>query len=223
MPESQGCHEVRELLPELAMGIASGEVRARALGHLAECQSCRLELEGAAATVDELAVLAPEHEPAPGFDSRVLAAIRPSPPHHRIRNALLAAAVVVLVAAGAFGLAWRQNADDRQVADQYRDTLEVANGSYFLATEIVAGGSQVGTMFAYQGSPSWLFMTVSSGPSGEYQVRAITDDGRTLDLGSCWVRDGVGSWGTSVDTPIRNIAQVELVSDGDPVMVARLP
>jgi hypothetical protein len=204
------------------MGSASGEVRARALGHLAGCHACRLELEQAAATIDELALLAPEHEPRPGFDTRVLAAIRPRPSRHRIRNALVAAAVVVLVAAGAVGLAWRQNADDRQVAAQYRDTLEVANGSYFLATELVADGSQVGTVFAYQGSPSWLFMTVESGPSGEYQVRAITDDGRTLDLGTCWVRDGAGSWGTTVDTPIRDIAAVELISEGDPVMVGQL-
>ncbi|MGH3975437.1 MAG: zf-HC2 domain-containing protein, partial [Pseudonocardiaceae bacterium] len=57
MPESERCREVRELIPELAMRVASGESRARGLAHLADCLSCRRELEEVSGTVDALLVL----------------------------------------------------------------------------------------------------------------------------------------------------------------------
>ncbi len=69
MPESQRCREVRELIPELAMGVASGEVRARGLAHLDGCAECRHELEEVAGTVDELLLLVPEREPPMGLDA----------------------------------------------------------------------------------------------------------------------------------------------------------
>jgi predicted anti-sigma-YlaC factor YlaD len=68
------CAEARELFPELAIGVAAGDERARALGHLSGCPACRGELAGAAEVVDELLLLAPEHEPPPGFESSVLGA-----------------------------------------------------------------------------------------------------------------------------------------------------
>src|SRR3954469_24391018 len=92
------CSEIRDMLPELATGAASGEVRATALAHLAGCAACRRELADTAATVDELLLLAPEREPPPGFDARVLSRLdagRPS--RRRTRGAYLLAAAVVLI------------------------------------------------------------------------------------------------------------------------------
>src|SRR5262245_55506074 len=107
-PQSQRCLEVHDLIPELAMGVASGEVRARALAHVSACPDCRRELEEVAGVVDDLLLLAPEEEPPPGFDGRVLTALDELPTPRRIqfrrRTTTLLAAAAVLVAVMAAGL-----------------------------------------------------------------------------------------------------------------------
>jgi hypothetical protein len=58
--------------------------------------------------------------------------------------------------------------------------------------------------------------------SGSYPVRLVTTDGRTIQVGVCTLRDGTGSWGTTVDMPIGQIDRIELVRKGSPTMVAQL-
>ncbi|MGH3507606.1 MAG: zf-HC2 domain-containing protein [Nocardioidaceae bacterium] len=132
MADVRGCDEIRGLIPELAMGVASGEERERALAHVARCPECRAELADMTALVDDLLLLTPEHEPAAGFDARVLSHLEPRRPS-RAPGILLAVAAALLVAAVAGGLTWRQGANDRELAAQYRDTLAVADGSYLRA------------------------------------------------------------------------------------------
>lgn len=222
MPESERCREVRELIPELAMGVASGESRARGLAHLADCPSCRRELEEVSGTVDALLLLVPEREPPAGFDVRVLAALDQRAPRHRLRTGLLVTAAMVLVATLAAGLTWWRGADDREVAADYRSVLSTADGSYLRAADLQIDGADAGTVFAYQGQPSWLFMSVEDAPNGTYHVRLIGTDGRTRWLGTCTVRDGTGSWGTSVDVPIRSVDRVEMFGTRLPTIVASL-
>jgi hypothetical protein len=202
------------------MGVASGETRARALAHLARCADCRRELAESAGTVDDLLLLAPEHEPPAGFDARVLAAVDERLPRHSIRNGLLVAAVAVLVAGLAVGLTWWRGADDRVVADQYREVLTIADGSYLRAADLTVDGASTGDVFAYQGRPSWLFVTVDGAGSGTYDVRLVTTDRRTRWIGECTVSNGSGSWGTTVDLPIRQVDRVEMYREGLPTMVA---
>jgi Putative zinc-finger len=182
MSEWRRCAEVRELIPELAMGAAPGDERAMALNHLATCADCRQVLEDTSATVDELLLLAPEHEPPPGFDARVLEAVSVERPRRwRVSKVLLAA----------------------------------ANGDYFRAAPLEgAQGDITGHVFAYEGSPSWVFITVEDAPSGVHRVRYVTDDGLTHWLGVCTVRHGHGSWGTSIDVPVYAVDSIELVHDG---------
>ena len=220
MPESERCREVRELIPELAMGVASGEVRARGLRHLAECADCRRELEDVAGTVDALLLLAPESEPPTGFDARVLAALEPPLARHRIRTGLLVAAAVVLVTSVAAGATWWRGADDREVADHYRGVLAIADGSSLRAADLTIDKTSAGDVFAYQGNPSWMFVTVDGAPSGDYHVRVVGTDGSSHWIGRCTVRDGGGSWGTSVDLPIGSVDRVEMYGEGLPTMVA---
>jgi len=220
MTESESCREVRELIPELAAGVASGESRAHALAHLAGCADCRRELEEMAGTVDALLLLAPEREPPSGFDARVLAAIEHRPTGHRVRNALLIAAAAVLVASLAAAFTWWRGADDREVADQYRGVLSVADGRYFRAAALEDGVDDRGHVFGYQGRPSWLFVTVEDAPSGNYHVQLIGADGRATWIGLCRVRDGTGSWGTTIDVPIRDVARVEMTGNNLPTLLA---
>ncbi|GAA1023955.1 hypothetical protein Aple_091330 [Acrocarpospora pleiomorpha] len=215
MTETPECAAVRELIPELAAGVAAGDERARALRHLATCTDCHRELEAAAFVVDELLPLAPEVEPPPGFELKVLAAL--NPPRRRWRGRLrLAAALVVAVALGGVGM-WQLTADDRRMADSYRRTLEAANGRYMTAKTFAApDGSTAGRIFAYQGKPSWIFITVQYGTTGgPYTVRMTTRDGRNETLGTIMVQSGTGSWGRMIDVPVSGIAQVSLTGADD--------
>jgi hypothetical protein len=204
------------------MGVVPGDAQERAMTHLSRCPECRRELEQATAIVDELLLLAPAQDPPAGFDARVLASLEPrEQPRHR-RRWLLAAAAAVLAAALGAGATWWVTADDRNVANRYRETLATAHGSYMRAAPLDSNGHRAGYVFAYQGAPSWVFVYVEDGPSGEHDVLAVTTDGRRIDIGHCSVVDGQGSWGRTVDLPISAIEEVEMVLNGRTTMVAAL-
>src|SRR5438105_9706839 len=85
MNGEMGCEQVRELAPELAIGIADGQQRDAALRHAATCPDCRRLVSELSTVVDDLLLLAPSHEPPPGFAARTAARI--SPPAARRRRA----------------------------------------------------------------------------------------------------------------------------------------
>src|SRR5215216_6442758 len=86
------CVEVRELAPELALGIVGGPERAEALQHASECGPCRALIGELAEAADALPLLAAEAEPPPGFEQRVLAALKAPRRRNRRRIAGLVAA-----------------------------------------------------------------------------------------------------------------------------------
>lgn len=261
MSPAPDCVSVRDLIPELAAGVAAGDERARALKHLAGCASCRAELEQAAKVIDDLLMLAPGHEPPAGFEQAVLAAIASPPPGAgpaavssrrafparlargtrrpgtrrlgatrgpgtRRRTVLRtgAAALVVVAAAVSSAVAvWQSTAADRQLAASYHKTLAVAAGSSFTAATIYTGHRSAGHVFAYQGVPSWIFLTIQATPgSGAYDAWLVTRDGARVELGQVAVADGKASWGTTLKLPIAQIQFIELTKRGSPAMIARM-
>lgn len=220
------CDETRELLPELALGIADGADRARVLEHLAECADCRRELERQSAIADELLVLAPEEEPPVGFELGVLGSIQPpaSPPRRRsiVRPLAFAAAVLVAVAITAGGMLVNFR-EDRRLADHYRATLAQANGSYFGARQLAdAAGRVGGVAFVYQGSPSWIVITVDPLFRASVAEAEIVDrGGRRIPLDS--FRLAGGAWGGALPVDLGAVAAVHLTGeDGRSVLVASL-
>jgi hypothetical protein len=221
MDEQPGCAEVRELLPELAAGVAVGEERGRALRHLGDCPECRRELEAMAMAVDELLTLAPPVQPPGGFESAVLAKVAASERPQRWRRWAwrLALAGVLGAAAGAGGVLVA-TADERRIGSLYRATLITANGKFLAARALtVAGGPRVGTVFAYEGTPSWVFVVVRDHVDAMYQVYLSTEDGRSTLLGLMPVIAGKSSWGTAIDVSVRDIAEVRLVGPAGPPLV----
>jgi hypothetical protein len=220
--EGLQCVEARELFPELAAGVAAGDERARALGHLSGCRECRLELAGTAEVVDELLLLVPEHEPPPGFESSVLARLTATAPRRRLRVRLLWAASIVAVAVLTAGAIWWGTAGDRKLASNYRHTLAVAHGHALSAAPLLfAGGAETGTVFAYQGSPSWIYVTFRpAAPRGSYDVRLLTRDGRRLALRPFTARPGVTAWGSTIQVPIQQIRKLEFIRSKVPIMTA---
>ena len=85
MTAEMGCEQVRELAPELTLGIAEGEERDAALRHLSGCSGCRQLVSELSSVGDELLQLAPAHDPPVGFESRVVAGITGPPRRRSIR------------------------------------------------------------------------------------------------------------------------------------------
>jgi putative zinc finger protein len=210
-----GCEEVRELAAELALGIASGEERARAFEHAAGCAACRRELDDLASAADELLVLAPEHEPPLGFETRVVDGMR-ARSRERWRPFAFAAAAATLAAlltSVAMSLASR---DDRRLASEYRDTLAKNNGTYFEAERLRGiDGRSVGQVFSYQGSPSWILVVLKAGGSepGRYRAEVLTRRGRRLPLHSFRVGPGGATWAQSLPVRLDDLARIRLVGE----------
>jgi Putative zinc-finger len=215
------CEEIRELAPEIALGIADGQERAEALRHLSTCAECRHTLEQLSQVADELLEVAPTEEPPPGFESRVVKALGlERPPRSRLPRwltprwlaprlapALAAAAVTAAVLIGSYS-------DDRRTAERYRDTLAQADGRYFQAEQLAdETGARGGVAFGYEGSPSWVLLTVD--PAHRDAVRRgelVTRDGRTIALPSLKL-DRDGSWGGAIPVNLYKVASIRLLGD----------
>jgi hypothetical protein len=221
MTDRPGCHEAQPLLAELATGAATGHERAAALGHIAGCQSCRRELDELTEVVDGMLLLAPRREPPAGFESAVLArrpdlVREPKPARHRYRMRLVliasgAVAVLLAFVLGA-GVVQRQTAADRALAERYRQTLTVADGRYLRAARLTgASGGQVGTVFLYQGNPSWLLVSVAAAPAdGAYRVTVEYADGQPYQAGVCDLAGGSGTAGYRLSVPVSRVRVVRL-------------
>lgn len=212
------CEETRALAPELALGVAEGDDRARALEHLAGCAACRRHLGELSDTADELVLLAPSEEPPAGFEGRVLGELRSGRPGRRrglLRPAAALAATAAVAIAATLVLAHR---DDRDLASRYRDTLEEANGRYLAAGDLTGpGGEEVGHAFGYEGEPSWLLVTVSApgemGP-GVYQLELVAAGGERTRLRPMTIANGEGSAGQAIPGAFHDVAAIRLLGPG---------
>jgi hypothetical protein len=215
------CEEIRDLAPEIALGITDGEERAEALRHLSTCPECRRAVEELTQVADELLMFAPVQEPPAGFESRVVEAMGlGQPPRRRLPRwlaprwlaprlgpALATAAVTAAVLIGVYN-------DDRQTADRYREALDEAGGQYFQADRLAdEAGAPGGVVFGYEGSPSWLFVTVDPAHRGAVQTaQLVTRDGRTIPLRR-FELDRSGTWGGTIPVNLYQAASVRLLGE----------
>jgi hypothetical protein len=195
------CEQCREIAPELALGITSGDERALALRHLARCADCREDLRSLSDTADQLLLAAPEVEPSAGFDERVIAELdgessSPSRSRHTLLLASAAAVVVIALACAALGgwLVGRPGSEETAIR-------EASFGVDDPGTQVVA----------YDGDPSWLLVMVDGGlPDGRYSVVCDYRGGWSLTPGQVDVRDGRGTWSATVNRTLADLTDVRL-------------
>ena len=219
------CERVRELAPELALNIASGDDRAEALQHLASCSECRNELESISEVADGLLFLAPPVEPPPGFETRVLG--EPPSALRRWARPLAAAAAVIAIAGAAAGLTWTAGGHDRSLAAdaiQQQQELGRVNGNYFAAAQVRGDdGTKVGQAFGYDGSPSWIYVVGGRAMMGHrYRVWAITGGGRRIDLGSMSITASDRGWGAMIPVGLHDVRALRIVGHSGYVCTAQL-
>jgi hypothetical protein len=211
------CEEIRDVAPEIALGIADGEERAEALRHLATCAECRRVVEQYSQVADELLMLAPVQEPPAGFESRVVESLglqRPSRRRARwlaprwlaprLGPALAAAAVTAAALVAVYH-------DDHVTAGRYRHTLAQAQGKYFQAERLTdVAGARGGVAFGYEGSPSWVFVTVDPAHRGWVRrAELVTRTGRTIALPKFGL-DREGSWGGAIPVKLYSVDSIRL-------------
>jgi hypothetical protein len=211
------CDEMRELAPDIALGIADGEDRAEALEHLSTCAECRRLVEQLSQVADELLMLAPAQEPPAGFESRVVQSLglerrprrRLSPRWLALRLGppLAAAAVTVAALVAVYS-------DDRQTAERYREALARAGGQYFQAEPLAdETGARSGVAFGYEGSPPWVLVTVAPAHRDEVtRGEVVTKDGRTIALPALEL-DRTGSWGGAIPVKLYKVASIRLLGE----------
>ena len=220
MNDRYDCEHVTELAAELALGIAVGEERAKALEHLARCASCRRLVNELSALTDDILALAPAKEPPAGFESRVLTRFAERRPvRRRWTWASLAATLGALAAVGAMFVAFDR---DREIAAHYRDALKVANGEYFGVRPLTADdGMQEGYLFIYDGRPSWVFVALDDSGDATFRVEAEMQGGKVVHLG--WLDDGKRSWGTTLGLEMSELEVVRVVDPaGSETMTAEI-
>jgi Putative zinc-finger len=236
MSTRDGCQTVRELAPELALGIADGKERAEALAHLASCAACRSYLAGLTDVADDLLALLPSEEPPVGFETSVLTelGIEPSRPSRRPRlrfafqprRILLATASACLLAVAATASVLLLTfQDERELAGQYRTALDNVGGEYFQATRLYNDRrTPVGQVFGYQGRPSWLFVVVYA----PYRETALTGTlttttGETVPLRAIDLDAQRASWGGEIPIDLREVESLRLVDRRGNVYRAQIP
>ena len=209
------------MAPELALGIVEGEERGRALEHLADCPDCRRRVEELSEVADELLLLAPYREPPPGFESRVLGEVLPTPPKRRRRR--LRACVRTGCRRSRRG---RDHARDRraatcETASHYRQTLQQANGKEFEAYSLYGRRRRIaGTVFSYQGRPNWLLITVDPAHRADLSsAQLVMDDGSQRQL-SWFHLDPSGSSGGAIPVDPHNVSVLRLLpgAGGQPLV-----
>ncbi len=210
------CEQTRLLAPELALGIADGAERAQALRHLAECAECRRLVEELSAVGDDLLLLAPEHEPPTGFESRVLARMAPAPrprPRRRLRAVLVPVAAAAVATLATVAVVLNVTGNDRRLAENYRDTLAVAHGSSFQAAELRdPAGVKAGIVYGYRGKPSWIFVALYHPyRSKAYAVELTTSSGRRVPMRALRVDPKTGSAGRTIPLDLGDVTAVRLV------------
>jgi hypothetical protein len=201
------CNDVALIAPDLALGMLTGEERADALAHLDSCRRCRDIVEKLSTTVDTIGLLAPQADPAPGFEERFLDRIefegrrRPK----RVPKSLIAAAaaVLVLAAVATGGALWLRHGGSSQ--DQI--------AAYTMRTPT---GRVVGEAYMHGGDSTWVFVDVpgwthgDAGSAGQYALRVTTDDGQQVVLPGNFA-GGQGGWGTHIDADPSHVRELALV------------
>jgi hypothetical protein len=209
---------MRELAPELALDVLTGYERATAQAHLGVCPLCREYVGSLTHIGDRLLTLVPGVEPPVGFEDRVLATMGfPAQRQPRQRRRwwpmAVAAAAVIAVVSGVGG--WVAS----ETTDKGTTTVASANSQVLRFAQFRSSDQrQVGQVFAYGGSPWWVYMSVTSSTASTVSCELLEQDGKYLPIGTFQLSGGKGSWGQEVAVDPSTVVGARLVSDHGAVL-----
>ncbi|HEX6311221.1 MAG TPA: zf-HC2 domain-containing protein [Acidimicrobiia bacterium] len=216
------CAATRELAPELALGVLDGAERAEALAHVERCASCRALVGDLTGAVETLPLAAPEAEPPPGFEDRVLRALGAGRRRARLRWARV---VAVTAAAAAIVSIVVVRVVDRGRDDPATPAVSTeAVSDVWAAPMVDANGHDVGWAFVSDGTPAAIGLAMSYAiPNGEYTIEVRRSDGTTAELGEVAILDGRGTWAGTAPTKRGDVVAVSLVDAAGALVCTATP
>ena len=132
---------------------------------------------------------------------------------------LVTYAAVLVIGVGIGGYAvWSYTGPDRGLAGDYRAALTDGGGEYLRAARVMSrSGGVAGRLFAYQGAPSWLMVTITNAPAdGAYEMGFLTRDGQRWRVGRCVAVELACDLGVVIDVPVGDISLVRFDPPGWP-------
>ncbi|MFF5536123.1 hypothetical protein ACFY71_27170 [Streptomyces cinerochromogenes] len=247
MSGDANCERLREVGPELALGVLPGRERAEAVAHLDRCADCREYVRQLTGVGDRLVGLLPDREPPPGFETRVARVLaqptaapegrRPARALGRTRRGLrqgarrprLRVAAVGAALAVAVGFAgWAVGTAVEQVTAAPPPAVESEPVLVGDMTPAGHGGQPVGEVYAHPGTPGWIFVSVALTRPGTRYTGTVTcllerADGTSVRVGAFTLRDGHGDWGVAVPVDLNRYSGARLTSsDGTVLATAQL-
>jgi hypothetical protein len=207
------CAEVRELAPELALGILGGAERAEVVLHVNGCARCQAYVAELTEAADAIPQLVPEREPPVGFEDRVLHRLREG--GRRTRRRWVASIAAAAAAAAIFSITVVrvvESGDDTPVADGpvATSTAGAPSTQVAVAMEGQAGNAPVG--WAYIANHHGVAVSVSYGiESGRYQIQVHPAKGSGTTIGLMTVDANRGSWTGRSEQALGSGSRIALV------------
>jgi len=200
------CSQVRELAPELALGVLGGAERAEAITHVNECARCQAYVIELTEAADALPLLTAEREPPAGFEDRVLERIRAG--RRRARRRWWGSAVAIAAAVAILSVTTVRVLEARQGGV----STPTATSSSAAPVAVAMNGNSGPAGWAYVSNGRAVAVTVdyAVGP-GRYDIRLTAPNGTQETLGSMHVSDERGSWTGRSEQTIENGSTIALV------------
>lgn len=186
------CTTVRDVAPEFALGVLDGDARADVVLHTETCPACRSAVAELSETADAVCLLAPEAEPPPGFERRVLEALTGVERRRRWRT-------VKLVAAAAAAAAIVSVVSVRVIDGARGAPPTVAAPAVATVPMVATDGANVGEVDVVDdGTLASLALRVDYRiPDGDYRVVLDPEAGPRQGIGTIAVVNGRGTWAGS--------------------------
>jgi hypothetical protein len=217
------CDRMRELAPELALDVLTGYERAIAQAHLNQCPECRAYVGSLTRVSDRLLSLVPSAEPPVGFEDRVLSRMGLTAPPARgpERRRWPLIAVAAAVAALVFGFGGWVVGNNGFGGSHSEESAEDGGQVLRFAALRSNDQRQIGQVFTYEGTPSWVYMSVATDPdAGTVSCQLEKSDGTYIPVGSFPLASGKGSWGAQMTADPSDVVGARLVSTNSGAVLA---
>ena len=212
------CARCHEGLPDVALGVATGDERDEIIAHVADCARCSAELEQLTRTAEMLLLAVPPQEPPAGFETTVLQSFSPAVVRRRPRWPLVvgAAAAVLLAFALGVGVARLRDPGPRDTAAPSTAAPDTSPPVAVMTGGLTSpDGAPVGQVVAHD-NPSWLAIALdASAPRGTYTIICDYEAGDSFTAGTMdATTSGPAAWSATVPIPLVDLHRVRLVNTG---------
>jgi hypothetical protein len=202
------CPQLRDVAPELALGVLGGAERAEAIAHVNGCARCQALVNELAEVADALPLLAPEIEPPVGFEQRVLSSDRA----RRRRSVRRLVSVVAVATAAAAILSITIVRVVESGSDTGGTTASAASTPAKPTAVKMVSPSALPAGWAYVTNKHSVAIAVDYGvQSGRYRIAVQPRAGATVTIGTMAVENDHGSWTGTSQVALRVGSTISLV------------